>query len=190
MQAVYLSPSEIDSGTNSSAVITYHVSIRHSPHTLNSHTRPSSETPGLALLSSSAPSELYERRACLLDVEKDYTRKKNETGAETERDRVNTLCGIHSWLIRLTFLSLVTNRTTMREQARNGVAMGRFGECSGRDTAPLYEYPHINESHEFLLDFHLIIFDGSILCVVCLNLNLIALSSSQFCLPHRNFNIH
>ena len=86
MQTIHLSPSEIDNGINSSAVITYHVSICHSPHTLNSHTRPSSETPGLALLSSSAPSELYERRACLLDVEKDYTEKKEIKRGQKEKE--------------------------------------------------------------------------------------------------------
>lgn len=179
MQTIHLSPSEIASGTNSSAVITYHVSIRHSPHTLNSHTRPSSETPGLAPLSSSAPSELYERRACLLDVGEDYTRKKkkDKTRIEKERGRVNTLCGIHPWLIRLTFLSRDESNNdegASSERGRSwggkGRARGRFGGCSGRGTAVVrtLEYPRINESCEFLLDFHLIIFDGPILCVVCL----------------------
>jgi len=55
-----------------------------------------SKHPDSPLLSSSAPSELYERGACLLDVEKDYTeKKKDKTRTERERDRVNTLCGVH-----------------------------------------------------------------------------------------------
>lgn len=100
---------------------------------------------------------------------KDKTREKEkESGTEGERGRVNTLCGAHTPDSSGLRSSLVTNRTTVREQARNGVAVGQFGGCSGRDTAAvrILEYPHINESCEFLLDFHLIIFDGPILCVV------------------------
>jgi len=170
VQTIHLSPSKIGNGTNSSAVITYHVSIRHSPHTLNSHTRSSSETPGLALLSSSVPSELYERGACLLDVEKDYTKKKKIKRGQKEKETEWIPCVAYTPDSSGLRSSLVTNRTTMREQAWNRVAVGCFGGCSARDTTVvrILEYPRINESCEFLLDFHLINFDGPILCVVCL----------------------
>lgn len=85
--------------------IAYHVPrFCHSSHALNSHTRPSSETPGLGLLSSSAPPELYEHRACLLDVEEDYTKKKKkkktEGTCETDGDG-----GWSEYLVRYTPLT-------------------------------------------------------------------------------------
>lgn len=190
MQTVHLSPSEIGSAQlNSSAVITYHISISRRTLLIPTHVR-LPKHPDSPLLSSSTPSELYERRACLLGVEKDYTKKKDKAGTEGERDRVNTLCGIHPWLIRLTFLSRDESNNDEGASLERG-GSGGFGGCSGRDTAVVrtLEYPRINESCEILLDFHLIIFDGQILC--CLfNLNLITRSSiSPFCLSH-NFNIH
>jgi len=106
VQAIHLSPLKIGNGTNSCAVITYHVSIRHSPHTLNSHTRSSFETPGLApFVIECSLGTLRARCMSARRRERLYGKKKDKTRTERERDRVNTLCGVHPWLIRLTFLS-------------------------------------------------------------------------------------
>lgn len=135
-----------------------HGAIRHSPHALNSHTRPPCETPGLRPFVIECSLETL-RAPCMSDRRRERLCEKKK---ERERDRQREKRGESEYFAWRIYTpdssglrsSLVTNRTTMREQTREST--DGDGTIRGMLRPRYYriirtpEYPGINEPCKFL----------------------------------------
>lgn len=105
---------------NSSALIAYHVPrFRHPSHAFNSHTRPSSETPGPRALCRRVLPRNFTSAVHVCPTLRKIIRKKKERERagerETERERVSEYLGaVYTPDSSGLRSSLVTSRTTMR----------------------------------------------------------------------------